>query len=118
MNAYENIKSNKKKYQDNLNKINNIVKSGNTTYSILLATKENKIQTKPDDKAYSYEVEAFHLRRINEISLYVLEKKMNHFKQTFYSRYSSDITKLRKNTIAKNVKYSQIWEKMKNLIEI
>ena len=118
MNAYENLKTYKKKYEDIMNKLKNIAVSGNTKYLMVIAAKENKIQTKPDDKAYAFEVEAFHLRRIIEISIHVLEKQMQFFKKSFYPRYAIEIVKLRKNIIAKNVKSSQIWDNMNKLMEI
>ena len=118
LNAYENLKAYKKKYEDIMNKLRNIAVSGNTKYLMVIAAKENKIQTMPDDKAYAFEVEAFHLRRIIEISLHVLEKQMQFFKKSFYPRYAVEIMKLRKNIIAKNAKSSQIWDNMNKLMEI
>lgn len=98
-------------------KLRSIAVSRNSKYSVIIAAKENKIQTDPEDKAYPYEVEAFHLRRIIEISIHALEKEIQSFKKSFYPRYAAEITKLRKNVIAKNLKSSQIWEKMQNLVK-
>lgn len=99
-------------------KLRNIGISRNSKYSIIIGIKENKIQTDPDDKAYTFEVEAFHLRRIIEISIHVLDKQIKFFKKTFYTKYANEITKLRKNIISKKIKSSQLWEKMENLIKI
>lgn len=115
MNANENLKIYKKKYDDILAKLRNISVKGKSKYSVIIAAKENKIQTSPDDVAYNYEVEAFHLRRIYDISIFILEKQMQTFKNSFFPRYSIEITKLRKSIISKNLKSGQIWEKMQNL---
>lgn len=99
-------------------KLRTIAVSRNSKYSIIIAVKENKIQTNPDDKAYVFEVEAFHLRRIIEISIHALDKQIQSFKKTFYNRYAVEVTRLRKSVIAKNLKSFQLWEKMENLIKI
>ena len=117
-NAYDVLKAYQRKYDDVMNKLRNIALASDTKYSVLIAVKENRIQTTPDDKAYPFEVEAYYLRKIIEISMHVLEKQMKFFKNSFYPRYAAEIMKLRKNIIAKNVKFNQIWEKMNNLIEI
>lgn len=117
MDGYKSLQSYKKKYEDVMNKLKKIAISKNSKYSILLADKENKIQTTPDDKAYVFEVEAFHLRRIIEISIHVLEKQMKIFQKTFYQRYANEVMKLRKNIIAKNLKSIQIWDNVLNLIK-
>ena len=116
--GYESLKTYQKKYEDTLGKLRKISISCNSKYSILLAIKENKIQTTPEDKAYPFEVDAFHLRRIIEISIHVLEKQIQNFKKSFYPRYAIEITKLRKNIIAKNLKSNKIWEQFQNLIQI
>lgn len=116
--GYESLKTYQKKYEDTLGKLRKISISSNSKYSILLAVKENKIQTTPEDKAYPFEVDAFHLRRIIEISIHVLEKQIQNFKKSFYPRYAIEITKLRKNIIAKNLKSNKIWEQFQNLIQI
>ena len=116
--GYESLKTYKKKYEDTLGKLRKISISSNSKYSVLLAVKENKIQTTPEDKAYPFEVDAFHLRRIIEISIHVLEKQIQNFKKSFYPRYAIEITKLRKNIIAKNLKSNKIWEQFQNLIQI
>lgn len=117
-NAYNVLKAYQRKYEDTMNKLRNIALASDTKYSVLIAIKENRIQTTPEDKAYSFEVEAYYLRKIIEISMHVLERQMKFFKNSFYPRYAAEIMKLRKNIIAKNVKFNQIWEKMNNLIEI
>lgn len=116
--GYESLKTYQKKYEDTLGKLRKISISSNSKYSVLLAVKENKIQTTPEDKAYPFEVDAFHLRRIIEISIHVLEKQIQNFKKSFYPRYAIEITKLRKNIIAKNLKSNKIWEQFQNLIQI
>lgn len=116
--GYESLKTYQKKYEDTLGKLRKISISCNSKYSVLLAVKENKIQTTPEDKAYPFEVDAFHLRRIIEISIHVLEKQIQNFKKSFYPRYAIEITKLRKNIIAKNLKSNKIWEQFQNLIQI
>ncbi len=98
-------------------KLRTIAVSRNSKYSIIIAVKENKIQTNPDDKAYVFEVEAFHLRRIIEISIHVMEKQIKIFQNSFYPRYANEIMKLRNNIVAKNLKSCKIWEKMQNLID-
>ena len=116
--GYESLKTYQKKYEDTLGKLRKISISSNSKYSVLLAVKENKIQTTPEDKAYPFEVDAFHLRRIIEISIHVLEKQIQNFKKSFYPRYAIEITKLRKNIIAKNLKSNKIWEQFQTLIQI
>jgi hypothetical protein len=116
--GYESLKTYQKKYEDTLGKLRKISISSNSKYSVLLAVKENKIQTTPEDKAYPFEVDAFHLRRIIEISIHVLEKQIQNFKKSFYPRYAIEITKLRKNIIAKNLKSNKIWKQFQNLIQI
>ena len=118
MTAYENLTNFQKKYNEIMAKLRNIAVSRNSKYSVVIAVKENKIQTDPEDKAYPFEVEAFHLRRIIEISIHALEKQMQSFKKIFYPRYAIEVTKLRKNIIAKNLKCSQLWEKLENLVKI
>ena len=117
-NAYEGLKNYQRKYEEVMNKLRNVAVSRNSKYSIIIAAQENKIQTTPDDKAYSYEVEAFHLRRIIEISIHVLEKQIQIFKKSFYPIYAVEVMKLRKSIISKNLKSGQLWEKMQTLIEI
>ena len=117
-NAYESLKNYQKKYEEVINKLRKIAISWDSKYSIVVAVKENKIQTTPDDKAYPYEVEAFHLRRIIEISIHVLEKQIQIFKKSFYPRYAIEVLKLRKSIISKNLKSGQLWEKMQTLMKI
>ena len=117
-NAYEGLKNYQRKYEEVMNKLRNVAVSRNSKYSIIIAAQENKIQTTPDDKAYSYEVEAFHLRRIIEISIHVLEKQIQIFKKSFYPIYAVEVMKLRKSIISKNLKSGQLWEKMQTLIKI
>ena len=74
MKAYEDLKKYQRKYDEIMAKLRTIAIGRNSKYSVIIAAKENKIQTEPGDKAYNYEVEAFHLRRIIEISIHALEK--------------------------------------------
>ncbi len=113
----ESLNSYRKKYNDVMNKLRKIAVS-NTKYSVLVAARENKIQTTPDDKAYPLEVEAFHLRRIIEICVNVLENQMKLFRKNFYEEYAKEVMRLRKSIIAKNLKASQTWEKIQKLGEI
>ncbi len=117
MDAYETLKLYKGKYDETMNKLRNVAISRNSTYSVMIAAKENKIQTDKNDKAYPLEVEAFHLRRIIEISIHVMEKQIKIFQNSFYPRYANEIMKLRNNIVAKNLKSCKIWEKMQNLID-
>ena len=117
-NAYESLKIYQKKYDDVMIKLRNVSISTQSKYSIVIAVKENKIQTTPDDKAYVFEVEAFHLRRIIEISIHVFEKQLQSFKRAFYPRYAMEIMKLKKSILSKNIKSFQLWEKIQNLINI
>ena len=107
-----------KKYDDVMIKLRNVSISTQSKYSVVVAVKENKIQTTPDDKAYPFEVEAFHLRRIIEISIHVFEKQLQTFKRAFYPRYAVEIMKLKKSILSKNLKSYQLWEKIQNLIKI
>ena len=107
-----------KKYDDVMIKLRNVSISTHSKYSVVIAVKENKIQTTPDDKAYVFEVEAFHLRRIIEISIHVFEKQLQTFKRAFYPRYAVEIMKLKKSILSKNLKSYQLWEKIQNLIKI
>lgn len=118
LDAYETLKVFKAKYDEVMNKLRNVAISRNTKYSVIIAAKENKIQTDPNDKAYNFEVEAFHLRRIIEISIHALEKQIKIFQKSFYPRYANEIMKLRNNIVAKNLKSCKIWEKIQNLTDI
>ena len=117
-NAYESLKNYQRKYEEVMNKLRNVAISRNSKYSIVVAVNENKIQTTPDDKAYPFEVEAFHLRRIIEISIHVLERQIQTFKKSFYPRYAIEVMKLRKSIISKNLKSGQLWEKIQTLIKL
>jgi hypothetical protein len=118
LDAYDILKNYKNKYDEVMKKLRNISVKGNTKYSVIIAVKENKIQTTPDDRAYASEVEAFHLRRIIEISIHVFEKQLQSFKRAFYPRYAMEIMKLKKSILSKNIKSGQLWEKIQNLIKI
>ena len=100
-----------------MNKLRNVSISTHSKYSVVIAVKENKIQTTPDDKAYVFEVEAFHLRRIIEISIHVFEKQLQTFKKGFYSRYAMEVMKLKKSILSKNIKSGKLWEKIQDLIK-
>ena len=44
-NAYDVLKAYQRKYEDVMNKLRNIALSSDTKYSVLIAVKENRIQT-------------------------------------------------------------------------
>lgn len=118
INSYNLLQKYKKRYDDVMHKLRNLSLKGVTKYSVLIAANENKIQTTPDDKAYEFEVRAFHLRRIIEISIHVLEGQMLSFKNNFYKKYANEIMELKSALVTKNLIHSQIWEKLEGLIKI
>ena len=97
-------------------KLKNLTIKGNTKYSVLKAAKENQIQTKSEDPAYNLELEAFDLRRIIEISVYVLDKQIDNFKKTVFSKYQYDIVKFRKGMVTKGMQNVDIWQKLQDIV--
>jgi hypothetical protein len=51
-----------------------------------------------------------------DISTFVLEKQMQNFKNILYKKYQMDIVKFRKGMVEKNMKNSEIWKGMQDLI--
>ena len=115
--ANKSLEDYKIKYNKIQEKLKNLTLKGTTKYSVLMAAKENKIQTKPEDPAYNLELEAYDLRRIIEISVYVLEKQMEIFKKSIFPVYQNDIVKFRKGMVEKGMKTIETWEKIQNLIK-
>ena len=71
-------------------------------------------QSTKDDKLYVIENEQMNVKSILEIASYVLEKQLKEFKRTFFDRYKSEIAKMKKNLIDKNLKAVAIWEDFQN----
>jgi len=88
---------------------------GTTKYSFLIAIRENKITTTPDDPGYNLENESFHLKRIIDISISVLENQMQMFKNTLYKKYQVDINKFKKGIVEKNKKSMDVWKEAQDL---
>ena len=99
-------------------KLKNLTLRGNTKYSYLISERDNKITTTPEDPAYNYEVEAFNLRQIINISICVLEKQMQTFKNGLYKKYQADIIKFRKGMVSKNMKNIDIWKIIQDLVHV
>ena len=108
----------KGKYHKIQEKLKNLALKGNTKYSLLIAERDNKITTTPDDLAYNFEVDAFNLRRIISISIWVLEKQMQTFKKNLYKKYQHDINKFRKGMVSKNMKNIDIWKEVEDSVQI
>ena len=89
---------------------------GTTKYSFVIAIRENKITTTPEDPGYNLENESFHLKRIIDTSIFVLENQMQTFKNTLYKKYQADIIKFRKGMIEKNKKSMDTWKEAHDLI--
>lgn len=108
----------KLKYDKLQEKLKNIALKGNTKYSLLMAERDNKITTSPGDVAYNYELEAFNIKQIIDISVYVLEKQMKEFQNILYTKYQNDIIKFRKGIVGKNMKSIEIWTEMEKLAQV
>ena len=89
---------------------------GTTKYSFLIAIRENKITTTPEDPGYNLENESFHLKRIIDISISVLENQMQNFKNTLYKKYQVDIIKFKKGIVEKKKKNMDVWKEAQDLI--
>ena len=83
---------------------------------MIIFVRENKITTSPEDPGHNIEVEMYHIQRIMDISTFVLEKQMQNFKNILYKKYQMDIVKFRKGMVEKNMKNSEIWKGMQDLI--
>ena len=114
--AYKTLEDYKAKYDKIQEKLKNLTLKGTTKFSVIMAAKENYIQTKPDDPAYNLELEAFDLRRIIEISMYVLDNQMEAFKKNMFIKYQNYIVKFRKRMVNKGMKSVEVWENIQNLI--
>ena len=107
----------KSKYDKLENKLKALSIKGNTKYSMVIFIRENRLTTTPEDAGYAYELEMFHIRRIMDISTFVLEKQMQWFKSILYKKYQMDIVKFRKATIDRFKKNSELWKGMQELIQ-
>lgn len=81
LDAYKSLQEFKSKHDKIKEKLKNLTLKGNTKYSFLISERDNKITTTSEDPAYNFEVEAFNLRQIINISICVLEKQMQTFKK-------------------------------------
>ena len=118
LDAYKSLQEFKSKCDKIKEKLKNLTLRGNTKYSYLISERDNKITTTPEDPAYNYEVEAFNLRQIINISICVLEKQMQTFKNGLYRKYQADIIKFRKGMVSKNMKNIDIWKKIQDLVHV
>ena len=114
--AHKSLEDYRNKYNKIHEKLKNLTLKGTTKYSLIMAAKENKIQTKPEDPAYNYELEAYDIRRIIDISVYVLEKQMDTFKKSIFTRYQNDIVRFRKGMVEKGMKSVEAWKNIQDLI--
>jgi hypothetical protein len=71
-------------------------------------------QSSKDDKLFVIENDQLNVKSILEISSFVLEKQLKEFKRTFLERYKTEIAKMKKNLIDKNLKAVAIWEDFQN----
>jgi len=71
-------------------------------------------QSSKDDKLFVIENDQLNVKSILEISSFVLEKQLKEFKRTFFERYKTEIAKMKKNLIDKNLKAVAIWEDFQN----
>jgi len=107
----------KNRYDKLQEKLKALSIKGNTKYSLLIFLRENRLTTTPEDPGYAFELEMFHLKRIMDISTFVLEKQMQWFKSILYKKYQMDIVKFRKAMIDKCKKNSEVWKAMQELIQ-
>ena len=68
---------------------------------MIIFVRENKITTSPEYPGHNIEVEMYHIKRIMDISTFVLEKQMQNFKNILYKKYQMDIVKFRKGMVEK-----------------
>ena len=116
--AYALIQEYQNKYHKIQEKLKSLALKGNTKYSFLVSERENKITTTPDDLAYNLDVESFEIKRIIDVSIHVLAKQMNHFKNTLYKKYRADIIRFRKGVIDKNEKSIEAWKKIEDIFHV
>ena len=116
--AFSSLQEYKTKREKIQEKLKNLSLKGNTNYSFLVAERENRITTTSGDLAYNYEIEAFNLKQIIDVSIHVLEKQMKFFQKNLYKKYYTDIIKFRKGMIEKNTKNIDIWKQIEDLIHV
>ena len=116
--AFSSLQEYKTKREKIQEKLKNLSLKGNTNYSFLVAERENRITTTSGDLAYNYEIEAFNLKQIIDVSIHVLEKQMKFFQKNLYKKYHTDIIKFRKGMIEKNTKHIDIWKQIEDLIHV
>lgn len=116
--AFSSLQEYKTKREKIQEKLKNLSLKGNTNYSFLVAERENRITTTSGDLAYNYEIEAFNLKQIIDVSIHVLEKQMKFFQKNLYKKYHTDIIKFRKGMIEKNTKNIDIWKQIEDLIHV
>ena len=116
--AFSSLQEYKTKREKIQEKLKNLSLKGNTNYSFLVAERENRITTTSGDLAYYYEIEAFNLKQIIDVSIHVLEKQMKFFQKNLYKKYHTDIIKFRKGMIEKNTKNIDIWKQIEDLIHV
>ena len=97
-------------------KLNTMALKGGTKFNIMKSNmdSDNMQQSGKDDKLFILENEQLNVKSLLEIATYVLEKQLQTFKSTFYDRYKSEIAKMKKNLIDKNLKAVAIWEDFQN----
>ena len=117
LDAYKSLMEYKSKYDKLQDKLKVLSIKGNTKYSMLIFVRENRLTTTPEDPGYAFELEMFHIKRIMDISIYVLEKQMQWFKGILYKKYQLDIVKFRKAMNEKCSKNTKIWKKLQDLIQ-
>ena len=115
--AHKTLMDYKNRYDKLQEKLKALSIKGNTKYSLLIFLRENRLTTTPEDPGYAFELEMFHLKRIMDISTFVLEKQMQWFKSILYKKYQMDIVKFRKAMIEKCKKNSEVWKGMQELIQ-
>jgi hypothetical protein len=115
--AYKTLMEYKSRYDKLQDKLKVLSIKGNTKYSMLIFIRENRLTTTPEDAGYAFELEMFHIKRVMDISTFVLEKQMQWFKNILYKKYQLDIVKFRKAMIDKCKKNSEIWKGMQELIQ-
>ena len=115
--AYKTLMDYKSRYEKLQDKLKALSIKGSTKYSMLIFIRENRLTTTPEDVGYAFELEMFHIKRIMDISAFVLEKQMLWFKSILYKKYQMDIVKFRKAMIDKCKKNSELWKGMQGLIQ-
>lgn len=108
----------RKKYEEYMTQLKKLSLAGGTKFSFTKYLHEkNKIQTEQGDKAYPIETEAYYLRFVIDISMFVLQKQCSVFKETLFSKYREEIGKLKKSLLMKNLRSVELWEEMANALK-